>query len=419
MTVAAVLIVVLMPVHAFLSTWGGTAIGPLLLWKSWKEVLLAVLVPVVVAFCVLRPDIARILWRRKFNQLILLYVLLHLVLSASSTAGAEAVVAGLMMNLRFFAIFVLVQVIVEAAPPRLEHYKERAIKFLLWTTIGLGVLAFLQVFVLPTDFLTHFGYKKDATIAPFVLVDQHPDAVRAFATMRGPNTLGEYLLLPIAIALYTLYKQRRNWLAWSALSLGLVAEFLTGSRSAWIGVIVMAAALGMMILPWKRLVHWVKVGTLPAVITLGLVSWAAVNVPEVRLAIFHSQPTDSSLIEGSTEKHWQATSEGIQDVVRHLWGSGPGSAGPASFYNTSGPKLAENYYVQIAQEVGLIGLGLFVTICVMVATYIVRHKGVLPTALFASFIGLTIINIFLHGWADDPTALTWWALAGLYMGRTR
>ncbi len=327
----------------------------------------------------------------------------------------EAVLAGLMMNLRFFAIFVLMQVVVEATPPHLKRYRERAIKFLLWTTIGLGVMAVLQVFVLPKDFLAPFGYAKDMTIAPYVLVDERPDALRAFATMRGPNTLGAYLLLPIALALCMVYKPRRSVLAWSALGSGLVAEFLTGSRSAWIGVAVTVVMLGVIMLPRVRLVQWVKLGIIPVILVIGVVIWAAVSIPEVRLAVFHSQPSDSSLVEGSTEKHWQATWEGLQDVVRHPWGSGPGSAGPASFYNASGPKLAENYYVQIAQETGWIGLGLFMTICVMAAIQIARRRGALPAALLASFAGLAVINIFLHGWADDPTSLTWWALVALCM----
>ena len=141
------------------------------------------------------------------------------------------------------------------------------------------------------------------------------------------------------------------------------------------------------------------------------------NVPSVRLAVFHSSPGDSSLTEGSNDKHWEATAQGIQDVVRHPWGSGPGSAGPASFYNSAGTDLSENYYVQIAQEVGLIGLGLFIAINVLVVRSIVRRSGILPAALVASFAGISLINLLLHGWADDPLSLTWWALAGLYVGR--
>jgi O-antigen ligase len=322
-----------------------------------------------------------------------------------------------MMNLRFLAIFVLVQVIVEAKPKYMQRLQEWAPRWLLWTGIVLGVLAILQVYVLPKDFLAQFGYNKDATISPYILVDQNPNALRAFATMRGPNTLGAYLLMPVAAALYLLYKKRKGIVAYAAAVLGVVAIYLTGSRSAWLGLLATIVVLGVMLLPRAQALKWAKRLIIPIIVLVLLVGWAAVMIPSVRLAIFHSSPGDSSLNEGSNNKHWEATVIAISDVVRHPVGSGPGSAGPASFYNNSGTNLSENYYVQIAQEVGLIGLGLFVAINVLVVRNVVRRSGFLPSLLVASFAGISLINIFLHGWADDPTALTWWALAGLYMAK--
>jgi len=35
--------------------------------------------------------------------------------------------------------------------------------------------------------------------------------------------------------------------------------------------------------------------------------------------------------------------------------------------------------------------------------------------LLASLVGISVINLFLHGWSDDPTAMTWWLIAGLYV----
>ena len=37
-------LMVLMPFHAFISTWGGSTVGPYQVWKVWKEILLVALV---------------------------------------------------------------------------------------------------------------------------------------------------------------------------------------------------------------------------------------------------------------------------------------------------------------------------------------------------------------------------------------
>jgi len=143
----------------------------------------------------------------------------------------------------------------------------------------------------------------------------------------------------------------------------------------------------------------------------------ATTVPALRLAIFHSSPGDMSLTEGSTEDHWKATFAGAKDAITHPFGQGVGTAGPASFYNTTAtPKIAEDYFVQISQEVGLLGLALFIIICVLLVYDLFRQRGqMLPMVLLASFAGVSVINLFLHAWVDDPTSMVWWALAGLFV----
>lgn len=414
---AAVLagIIVLLPFHAFFSTWGGTVVGPLELWKSWKELALLALVPLVVLYLFLRPDVLRILWGRWLNKLIAAYVLLHALWAVPSPSGIAATLAGLAFNLRFLAIFVLAQLIVAAAPPWLHGLKKLLMPTLLGVVVIIGALAVAQVSFLPADFLAQFGYDKNTTIAPYILVDENQDALRAFATLRGPNALGAYLLLPLALALALVIDQRRNILAGAALGLGAVALALTNSRSAWLGAVVMLAVLACVWRPSKRVLKWLAWGAVPAVAVGALGIWWATTVPVVRLIVFHSSPGDSSLLEGSSEKHWQATYDGAQDALQKPFGQGVGTAGPASFYSDS-PKIAENYFVQIMQEVGVAGVAVFVAINALLVAQLWRQRYELwPKLLLASFAGLTIINLFLHGWADDPTAMTWWALAGLHV----
>lgn len=407
-------ILVLLPFHAFLSTWAGASFGQPLVWKSWKEILLLLLLPVVVAYLYVKPEIAQILWSRWINKLVLLFSLIVGIGAILSPATVEAIASGIMFDLRFFALFLLAQIIVESKYVGVEKIKSLVGPALLFITIILGIMAVLQVLSLPKDFLVQFGYDKNSSIAPFILVDENQDALRAFATMRGPNTLGAYLVLPIALALVLVMKQRRNYLAWASLGLGLVALGLTGSRSAWLGAFAAIATIVLLFVPGKKLgklLLWaMPIGVIASVVAV----WLAMTVPVIRLALFHSSPGDPTLLEGSSEQHWVATTTGVADVLAHPFGSGIGTAGPASFYGTT-VKLAENYFVQIAQEVGVIGLGAFIAICLALTMQLWRARDQLwPKVLLASLLGLTVINLFLHGWADDPTAMTWWACAGLF-----
>lgn len=411
---ALAVILVLLPLHAFISTWGGTAFGPLLIWKSWKEVVLLMLLPLVVLYLFLRPDVAKVLWGRWVNKLVVLYFLVHGALAVVSPAGRDALLAGLAFNLRFLAIFLLAQLIVASNNPVVHKLKKAIIPWVLLTAIVISLLAIAQITLLPPDFLAQFGYVKDVTIAPYVLVDQNPDALRAFATLRGPNDLGAYLLLPLAVALAAVIDERKNILAGLALGLGGVALALTGSRSAWLGAAVMLGMLLVLWLPPKRLAKLALWAGVPTVLVGALLLWLATTVPSLRLAVFHSSPGDSSLLEGSSEKHWQASYDGARDALDKPLGQGVGTAGPASYYGDK-PKIAENYFVQIAQEVGLPGLALFIAINLLLAAQLWRTRHELwPKLLLASLAGLTVVNLFLHGWVDDPTAMTWWALAGLY-----
>ena len=142
----------------------------------------------------------------------------------------------------------------------------------------------------------------------------------------------------------------------------------------------------------------------------------ALSVPTVRLQVFHSSPGDSSLVEGSTSDHWAASAEGVRRVIDNPIGCGAGCSGPASFYGDR-PLISENYYLQIAEQYGLLGLGLWVAICAAVIRrlWTSRHE-LLSVALIASFAGLSVIGLWLHVWADDPVSLTWWIVAGAVIG---
>lgn len=419
MTNSLLLIVLLMPYHAFLSTWFGTLIGPLLFWKSWKEILLVLMVVAALSYAARYPLLAKRLLRQPLTIAILAYAALHLLLAIAYQQQMQPTLAGLMTNLRFLAFFLVAQLVLLAVPDRAAVVRQFLTRTLLISTVVISVFGLAQVTVLPQNFLTPFGYSEELTIAPYILIDEQEGALRAFATLRGPNTLGMFLLLPIALLTVLVWRDVRRRMTIPALIVALAALLATGSRSAWIGAFVTVGVLGLVLLGTQRAWRYTLRWGIPVLAVIVLLVVAAFQYPPLRLAIFHSNPGDPTLTEGSTDAHVRATTGGVQDALAYPFGRGPGQAGPASFYADT-VRLAENYYVQISQEVGVIGLILFLYITFLVARKLWRassrpHAPPLTLALLASFWGIAAINILLHGWADDPTSLVWWGLAGLVL----
>jgi hypothetical protein len=414
--ISFVTILVLLPLHGFISTWGGTTIGPLLVWKSWKEIVLLALVPVIILYCYLNPAVAKKVWDRWLIRIIAIYVLLHIIFAIVSHASFGAVIAGLLMNLRFLFMFVLGYLIAASGHPWVKKLLQWAPNWLFITTIVLALMAMAEVTFLPKDFLTHFGYGP-STVAPFTLIDDQPNAVRAQATFDGPNPLGAYLLISLAASLVFVVVQKQNLLAGLSLGLGVYALVITSSRSAWLGAGAAVAVLAMTLVPRVQLWRWAKWGAIPIFVVTAAFLWAAMTVPSLRLSVFHSATYRASLTTGSSDKHWFEVTNGLIDVQNHPLGLGVGTAGPASYYNQNDhPKIAENYFIQIAQEVGICGAFLFILLTgIMILLLWLRRADPWAKALLASFVGITAINLFLHGWADDPTAITWWGIAGLYL----
>lgn len=385
-------------------------------WKSWKEcVLVAVSVPLVV-WLSMRPR----RWRELLSDplawwiLAFIAVLVFLGLLNIRETGGRALLAGLASTGRYFLIFTLSLTLFKFGQWNWPQIRRWAVRFLVSAGIAVSVFGIIQVLFLPLDFLAHFGYEKGVTISPYTLIDDNPDAPRAFATLRGPNDFGAYLILPLLLTIILVRKSR-----WYLLGTGIIlfAIFESSSRSAWAGALIAIASLFVILLGGHVLKsrRW-QLGLAGCAALAVVIGIAAVSIPSVRLEIFHSSPDDTSLTEGSTSNHIQATTGGIMRVMSNPLGCGAGCAGPASYYSPS-PKISESYPVQIAEEAGISGLILWIGVCVMVAKRLwARRQDYLATALLAGLIGISAIALWLHAWADDPLSLTWWVLAGAVLG---
>jgi O-antigen ligase len=112
--------------------------------------------------------------------------------------------------------------------------------------------------------------------------------------------------------------------------------------------------------------------------------------------------------------------QGIDTVVNNPFGKGIGSAGPASFY-TQKPLIVENWYLQIAIEIGIIGLLIYAVFIVLnlKKLYITskqKDNSVLSTTLFAAICGILVTSLFLHTLADSTLSILLFGLLGITIG---
>jgi O-antigen ligase len=415
-----ILILLLMPFHALLTVWGHSLFGHYTALRLWKEVLLALSALGALYLMITDHKIRFHTLSRRLVWLILLYMLLTVVWGLLALnqhdVSLKALGYGLIVNLRYL-VFFLVTWAVALRMSRLRSHWHWAV---YWPAMGVVLFGLLQIFILPHDFLRHFGYGA-STIPPMETINHNPHYIRIASTLRGANPLGAYLLVPISLlAVLLLNPKRRTWLQAAFLIALMIVMFYSFSRSAWIG-----GALSLLVVLLASVRTKLSRLTAVGVIVALLVAAAAVSLAFHRSTrfenfIFHTQ-THSAVKTTSNENHLNALKTGLNEIWDHPLGQGPGTAGPASIYNSGhNPRIAENYYVQIAQETGWLGFLLFALINIGVGYLLwLRRADPLALSLFASLIGLTFINLLSHAWADDTLAYVWWGLAGVAMAPDR
>ena len=404
-----VAIMALIVVHAPLSVFIGSKAPAVALGiKAWKEIVM-----VIAALLVVLRYGQRLVRDFRRDPLVILcglYIVLHIVLALPAANGGLAAIAGLMVDLRYIAYFILIYVVTRYNP----WYRAW-----LWHTAAIGaavVLGFLLVqFVLPVDFLKHLGY-NEATIAPYMLVDMNPAFVRYNSTLRGPNPLGAYAIIVVSIAvtwwLMRMKKLRDRW--WLMLPafysvVGLVAVWVSYSRSALMAV---AGSIGLVAaLRFGRRVSrrvWLASIGIMLMCTAGL--YLIRNTEFFHTVIIHDNPATGAHAT-SNDDHAKSLSAGIMRMAQQPLGAGVGTTGSAAMYGSM-PHIIENQYVMVAHEVGWLGLVLFIAIYVLVLHGLWKQRQQwYAIGLWASGVGLALVGIVLPVWADDTVSIVWWGLA--------
>lgn len=382
-----------------------------LLIKSWKEILMVALIPLAVTIISKRK-----LWHYLLGdwifRLIVAYAVLHIVCTIFLFEGMMAAMAGLTIDLRYLLFFGLVYVALIILP----EYRRLFIKVGVIGAFVVVGFATIQLF-LPPDFLKVIGYSRD-TIMPYLTVDKNPDYIRVNSTLRGPNPLGAYAgmvlaLLTAALAKGKLRLQNKKVLVGTVI-LGLcsgVALWISYSRSALVaGIVGVLVVLALTIGRKLSRRSWIAA----CVILFALVGMlaAARGSEFVSNVILHENPEGGSSIS-SNDDHVTSLQTGLDRLIRQPLGGGVGSTGSASLHSDS-PIIIENQYLFIAHEVGWLGFLLFLAIfgSIMIRVWRKRQDW-LALGVIASGIGLGLIGLLLPVWTDDTVSIVWWGLAAI------
>ena len=400
--------------HTPITVWLGTVFPEQdLIIKAWKELLMtgALVIAALLVHRHHRWDIVK----NPFIALAGMYAAIHLLLLPFKFTGQLAAISGLMIDLRYVAFFVLVVIAVQLYP----YLRTLFVKVFVVGAAIVCTFAVLQVFILPPDILSWLGYSRD-TISPYLTVDENPDYVRINSTLRGPNPLGAYAVIVLAVvAAYWLRvktavtRKQGVLIGLLAISAG-VALWASYSRSALVAAAIALGVIFFLTIGRKlNKTAWVTILIIVGALAGGLI--AARETSFVSNVILHENEGTGAAVS-SNDGHVESLIDGLDRTLHQPLGAGIGSTGSASLH-TDQPLIIENQYLFIAHEAGWIGLAIFLVLFGKILwTAWLRRTDWLALAVLASGLGLAAIGLLLPVWVDDTVSIIWWGLAALVIG---
>ena len=402
-------VLVYIPFHALVSTLLIKILGGKLTVKGIKD--LAILLAVTPLIYLVYKNKSRI-ELNKIHKLCLAFIAITLLISvaAPNTYGDSVtqVVAGFITIFRYLGFFLLSFLASLFFYRNDSRKSDQAVKLVVAASVVVVAFGFLQVFLLPKDFLSIFGYGAE-TIKPYQTIDNNESFIRILSTLRGPNPLGAYLAMLAPLVLYWLRKIKFNkYLKAGAYPVFFITTIYGAqSRSAWIGLLVGLITYALLMNKNKKSLIRYLVAILPLIAAGYLLR----NTQFVQNTIFHNDPTEGNSIN-SDDQRISSLTYALRSVNEKPFGHGVGSSGPASNYGSS-PVIIENQYLDIAYQIGWLGLACYLGIVICVGWMLIRQGSGLSYALFSGLVAVSIIALFWPVWTDETVALTWWGLAGI------
>lgn len=280
-------------------------------------------------------------------------------------------------------------------------------KRLIWTVLSSALVVTLYGFY-------QYIYGVNISAAEWVDGDQFPDLkVRVFSTLENPNLLAGFLMVIMAmasgLALHTAQKKSKLILFALVVTLG-ICLVLTYSRGAWLSILAVIIVYGFL---YNRKIFWFLL-IVPFVLLI-----AKDALVERILSI--ANPTDTS----STLRLalWESTAAMIMD--KPLLGIGWGAYWMVYpeydfFLQDSGAKIfhAHNMYLNIAAEIGIPGLLVFLTLMIghiRKGLFVMRHNNNrwitgLMLGIVAALLGLAVNGFTDYVMFNIQMSMLFWLL---------
>ncbi len=230
---------------------------------------------------------------------------------------------------------------------------------------------------------------------------------RYAATGFDSNELGLLLALSIPMTLYLLSRKRRGvaaYLCWLQLIVCTVAIVLTGSRGAFVALLVASTMFAAVYSGFNRRQRVVSV-----LIIVGLIACCACVIPVAtweRLLTIRSE-----LTQGTLSHRLDIWSAGLSVFREHpLLGVGSGAFGPSASAMLNTDYVAHNSFLSVLVELGLTGAWIFAVLLTSMAVSIARMDRIEKRFWI----------VLLLTWGTGVFALTWeyskptWLLFALF-----
>lgn len=240
--------------------------------------------------------------------------------------------------------------------------------------------------------------------------------VRVGGTALAPIILGFQLLVPLAFCLERITGIRHRLVHALSVTVVTVAIVATLTRSAILATLLLA------IVTLRLSTVRLRPGRVQLGVALALT--AIVLAPLAGSSAVAQRTTSAFSGDTSTTAHETNSAHAALLILKHPLGLGLGTGpGVGNRFNAKEAVTSEDAYLQVGAELGIVAMLLFLSFLALTMLELrkrARARGPdagFAGALLAAGVGFVLGGFFLHVWLEFPTALTFWSLAGVALGR--